>query len=224
MRRADELSTKRDLLRAFLAEGSPRVIVCALLGAVVLRLAIGGWSWVDGAIAVGTFAAVGIVERLVHLHLLHAPEDSWARRVLGAGRGHEKHHLDPPDIEWLLLQRQDAFVHTLFIAVVSALWVVPAMLVLGVFLGGVGLLGPWATAVLCAVAALAHFESTHQLERSSYRPTSCFYRRLVRNHRLHHHRNEHYWLGVTSNLGDRVMGTYVDRSAVPKSETARSLT
>jgi len=160
----------------------------------------------------------------VHLHLLHAPDDSWARRVLGTGHGHRKHHLDPPDIEWLLLHRRDAVIYTSFIAVASALWVLPAMWVLGLVVSGVGLLGPWATAVLCAYAALAHYEWTHLLEHSRYRPKTRYYRRLVRNHRLHHYRNEQYWLGVTSNLGDRLMGTYVDRSAVPKSETARSLT
>lgn len=199
------------------------MVVVALCAAALFRLVVGEWSWVDGTIAVGTFVAVGIVEWLVHVHLLHAAADSWARRVLGTGHGHRKHHLDPPDIEWLLLRRNDAYVYTSSIAVVSALWVVPAMWLLGTVVPGIGLLGPWATAVLCAYAALAHYEWTHLLEHSRYRPRTRFYRRLVRNHRLHHYRNERYWLGVTSNLGDRVMGTYVDRSDVPLSETARSL-
>jgi len=44
-----------------------------------------------------------------------------------------------------------------------------------------------------------------------------------RNHRLHHFKNERYWFGVTSTVGDRVIGTLPDQSTVPRSPTARSL-
>lgn len=224
MRRADELQTKRDLAGAFLAEGSPRVLVAALAVALVVRLVAGGWGWVDLLVVALTLLAVGPIEWLLHIHLLHAGEDAWTTRVLGTGRGHRRHHLDPPDVEWLLLHTQDAVVYTSAIAALSALWVVPIALVLGLFAPGVGVLGPLLTAICCAYLALAHYEWTHLLEHSRYRPKTRYYRRLVHNHRLHHYRNELNWLGVTSNLGDRVMGTLPrHKSDVPLSDTARTL-
>lgn len=223
MRRADTLRTKGDVARAFFAEGSPRVLVVAVALAILVRVVVGNLGWVDLLVVVMTLVAVGPVEWLLHLHLLHASEEAWTTRTLGTGRGHHKHHLDPPDIEWLLLHGQDAIVFTLLIAVLSVAWVVPMTFFLGAFIPGVGIIGPVFTAICCAYLALAHYEWTHLLEHSRYRPTTRYYARLARNHRLHHYRNEAYWLGITSNLGDRVMGTYVDKNDVPLSATARSL-
>ena len=224
MRRADELRTKADLMRAFLSEGSPRVLLAASAVALSARLAVGGWGWVDALVVGLTVLAVGPVEWLLHLRLLHADDDAWTTRTLRTGRGHRRHHLDPPDIEWLLLRTHDAVIYSGAIAVASALWVVPATFALGALAPGVGVLGPLLTAIGGAYLALTHYEFTHLLEHSRYRPTTRYYRRLVRNHRLHHYRNELHWLGVTSNLGDRVLGTLpANRADVPLSDTARTL-
>jgi sterol desaturase/sphingolipid hydroxylase (fatty acid hydroxylase superfamily) len=63
----------------------------------------------------------------------------------------------------------------------------------------------------------------HFLCHTRYWPKSARYRRLVRNHRLHHFKNEHYWFGVSSDAADRVLGTNPDHRAVPKSETVKTL-
>jgi sterol desaturase/sphingolipid hydroxylase (fatty acid hydroxylase superfamily) len=74
------------------------------------------------------------------------------------------------------------------------------------------------------VAAATHYEWTHLLIHTAYRPRTRFYARLSRNHRRHHYRNEGYWLGVTSNLGDRLLGTLpAADERVPLSATARTL-
>lgn len=224
MVRSDELRTKRQIGRTFIAQGSPRVIVALIAVAAIARFWIGRWGWVDGAILAITLVATGIVEWVLHLHLLHASESAWTSRRLGTGSGHRRHHLDPPDLEWLLLSRTDAIVFAILIAVASALWAVPTMWVLGSQVAGVGVLAPTLTAILCAYLALGHYEWTHLLEHSRYRPRTRYYRRLVRNHRLHHFRNENYWLGITSNLGDRLLRTYpASKVDVPLSETARTL-
>ena len=89
---------------------------------------------------------------------------------------------------------------------------------------GSALFGPFVMAWACAAAGLTHYEWVHLLVHTRYRPTMRYYRRLARNHRLHHYRNEKYWLGVTSNTGDRIMGTYPRHAAdVPLSDTARML-
>lgn len=222
--RSDELRTKRQIARTFVAQGSPQMIIAFIAVAAVVRLMVGGWSWIDGTILVITLAATGIVEWVLHLYLLHASESAWTSRRLGTGSGHRRHHLDPPDLEWLLLTRADAIVFSVLIAVGSALWAVPAMWVLGSQVDGIDLLAPTLTAILCAYLALGHYEWTHLFEHTRYRPKTRYYRRLVRNHRLHHFRNENYWLGITSNLGDRLLGTYpASKADVPLSETARTL-
>ena len=224
MVRSDELRTKGDLATTFFSQGSPRVVTVAVALAAVVRLFVGEWGWADAFVVVVTLAAVGIVEWMLHLHLLHASETSWTSRRLGTGTGHRLHHLDPPDLEWLLLRRADAAVFSVLIAIGTCLWVIPTMAVAGTWIGSGGMVAPVLTAILVAFLALGHYEWTHLLEHSRFRPRTRYYRRLVRNHRLHHYRNEHYWLGITSNLGDRVLATYpADKTDVPLSDTARTL-
>jgi hypothetical protein len=50
-----------------------------------------------------------------------------------------------------------------------------------------------------------------------------YYRSIWRGHRLHHHKNERYLFGVTSTVGDHILGTAPDQAQVAKSHTARKL-
>ena len=52
---------------------------------------------------------------------------------------------------------------------------------------------------------------------------SRYVRRVQRLHRLHHFRNEHYWMGVTMHFADRMFRTLPEKNAVPLSPTARTL-
>ncbi len=67
------------------------------------------------------------------------------------------------------------------------------------------------------------YEWCHFLSHSPYQPKSERFRRVLVAHRLHHFKNEHYWMGVTSYLGDRTLGTYPDQHSVEKSPTVRTL-
>ncbi len=222
--RSNDLRTKRETARAFFGQPSPRVITAAVAVAFIARLLAGAPSWADLAVVAATLVLVGPVEWFIHLFLLHAPEDAWTSRRLGTGSGHRQHHLDPPAVEWLLLRGLDAAVFVVMIALWTALWSIPALAVFGLAVGGQGLLAPYITALLAAFVALGHYEWTHLLVHTRYRPRTRYYRRLARNHRRHHYRNESYWLGVTSNLGDRIMRTYpADTSDIPLSDTARTL-
>ncbi|MEM8745906.1 MAG: sterol desaturase family protein [Actinomycetota bacterium] len=217
--RADELRTRRDTLSAFAASGSARVLAVLATAIVAVRLAVGGAGWPDLVVVLVTLVIAGPVEWVIHRMLLHAPEDAWSSRTLGTGSGHRRHHLDPPDLEWLLLPGRDAGIFVVGFAPVTAAWVVPSMWVLDG-----PLLGPFLTGWALAAIGVLHYEWVHLLVHTRYRPRSRYYARLARNHRLHHFRNERYWLGVTTNSGDRLLGTYpADRGAVPLSATARTL-
>jgi hypothetical protein len=218
--RSDELATKREIARAYVGRGSARVLIAAATILVAARVVVGGRVGRGDLIALAvTVAITGTVEWIIHKYLLHASEDAWTSRKLGTGSGHRQHHLDPTDIEWLMLRGVDAAVFIAAFGAVTAAWSVPLMWIVGA-----GLLGPFLTAWALAALGLAHYEWVHLMVHTTYRPRTRYYRRLARNHRLHHFRNERYWLGVTANSGDRLMRTYPrHKSDVPLSDTARTL-
>jgi len=217
--RADALATKREILRVFVRRGSPRVLAAAVLLLASVRVVVGDFGRGDVIAVVVTVAITGSVEWIIHKYLLHAPPESWATRTLGTGTGHHRHHLDPPDIEWLMLRGIDAAVFVGAFGLVTAAWSVPLM-----WITDSSLLGGFLTAWLCAAIGLLHYEWVHLMVHTRYRPRTRYYRALARNHRLHHYRNENYWLGVTSNTGDRLLHTLPKHKIdVPLSDTARTL-
>ena len=217
--RSNDLVSKRDASRIFVARGSARVLLPVVAILVGLRLMVGDWGASDVAVALAVVVLTGFVEWFIHLFVLHASADAWTSRRLGTGSGHRQHHIDPPDLQWLLLPPADAAIFLVVLGIWSAAWAAPLTLAIG---GNVA--ASTVTAIALASIGLAHYEWTHLLSHTAYRPKSRYYARLARNHRWHHYRNERYWLGVTSNLGDRVLRTLpADRADVPLSETARTL-
>jgi len=180
---------------------------------------VGDFGWFDLLVVVATVVLAGPLEWVIHLGLLHAPEDSVRMVKFRTGTGHRRHHLDPQDVGWALLSWNDALIFVVMLLAWSALWSIPVALVVGV-----SVLPAVTMAWFLAVISLGHYEWTHLLVHTKYRPKTRYYKRLAKNHRLHHYRNEHYWLGVTSNLGDRALQTLpADKGDVPLSETARNL-
>ncbi len=206
--RTSELTTLRSVATTFARRGSPRVLTVTVVALAVVRfgLAVGGGvegpGVVDVLVGAAIVVALGPFEWVVHRWGLHGPADGVLTRRLGVGVDHRRHHVDPDDIDTLLLRPVDAGALVLGLGVVTAVLTGPVAVVSfdawpGAFLTG------W----LVAAAALAHYEWTHLLVHARYRPSFRYYRTLERHHRLHHHRNEDHWLGITSRLGDRLFGT-----------------
>jgi hypothetical protein len=217
--RADDLATKAETAAVFVRRGSAQVLIVAAVILIAARLGVGGFGRGDVIAPLVTITITGTVEWIIHKFLLHAPPDAWTSRRLGTGHGHHQHHLDPHDLDWLLLRGVDAAVFVTAFGAVTAAWTLPLM-----WITGSALFGPFLTAWACAAIGLAHYEWVHLLVHTRYRPRWPYYRGLARNHRLHHYRNEHYWLGVTSNTGDRLLRTYPrSKTDVPLSDTARTL-
>lgn len=217
--RADELRTRREAVAVYLGRASACVLIAATVVLTGARIAVGGFGRGDLIVIGATVMIAGPIEWIIHRHLLHAPDGAWTSRTLGTGVGHRRHHLDPPDVDWLMLRGVDAGVFLLAFGAITAAWTLPLM-----WVTGSSLLGPFLTAWCLAAVGLAHYEWVHLLVHTRYRCRSRYYARLARNHRLHHFRNEHFWLGVTTNSGDRLLRTYPShRSDVPLSDTARSL-
>lgn len=219
---AAETRTLADAARLFRRFSSPRVMAVGLAVAIIARLLSTRWFGfgIGDAVAVLiVMALVPFVEWFIHLAVLHARPRVVAGVTIDPGIGHREHHRNPATINWVLLRGIDA---ALFQVINAALVVV----VVGgpLLLAGVDPIGPIMTGIVAAVVGLLHYEWSHFLFHTAYRPRTRYYRRLKGNHRLHHWRNERYWLGITTNLGDRVLRTYpASRSAVPLSATAREL-
>ncbi|HET9105122.1 MAG TPA: sterol desaturase family protein [Solirubrobacteraceae bacterium] len=216
-----DLTTLRACAREFTRRFSARAVTGAVLVAAAARLGVGHWSWHDALVPVVIIGLQPFAEWAIHRHLLHMrPFRVAGRRIeLYGSIQHRRHHRDPADLNRVLLKPPEVITFLIQIAVISPLVVWLSTLVLG------GLLLPVTlTAITVSYLGLLRYEWVHFLIHTPYRPRSRYYRGVWRNHRLHHFKHEGYWLGVSSNLGDRVLGTNPDQRTVKRSPTARTLT
>jgi hypothetical protein len=219
-KRTAGLATLSDCFRGFLRQPSPPYLFGAVAVALGLRLAQAQWSWRDVVMAAGLLGVTPFVEWAIHVYLLHCPPlNLFGRRVeMLTAREHRSHHEAPSVLAGVLLPVYGVLVFLALIAVVDWGLSFPIHFVLG---------GPrlaYATsAVLVSFSILASYEWTHFLIHAPYKPRRRYFKAIWRNHRLHHYKNERYWFGVTSTVGDRVIGTLADQRSVTRSATARSL-
>jgi sterol desaturase/sphingolipid hydroxylase (fatty acid hydroxylase superfamily) len=212
--------TLGECARAFWRQPSPRYLLGAVVLALAVRIGLGHWSWRDAVMAGGLVAVTPFVEWSIHVYLLHSPPFTmFGRRVeMLTAREHRAHHESPGNLDGVLLPVYGVVVFLPLIALVDWGTSFPIALVLG---------GPRiayaTTGALFGFAILSAYEWTHFLIHAPYRPRGRYFRAIRRNHRLHHFKNERYWFGVTSTVGDRMIGTLADQRAVERSPTARAL-
>jgi hypothetical protein len=219
-RRDPSVLTLGDCWRAFFRMRTPPLLAAAVIGAIVLRAPLGHYDWRDLVVVVGVVAATPVVEWLIHVYLLHAKPIRIAgrRHDLLAAREHRAHHMAPAELDGVLIPRYAVLIFIPQIALTVWLLSFPIHLVLGG-----NRLAHAATGLLVSYAILAAYEWCHFLIHTPYRPKGRYYRSIWRGHRLHHFKNEHYWFGVTSTVGDHLLRTSPDQSEVQKSNTARTL-
>jgi len=212
--------TLRECWRAFWRRPSPPYLAGALVLAVALRVVIGHWSWRDALVAVGIVVVTPFAEWAIHVYLLHArPLRLASRRFdLPTTSEHRAHHEAPAELDGVLIPVYGVLIFLAMIALTVWLLSFP----IHVVIGGDRLAGAVAGLAI-SYAILFAYEWTHFLIHTPYRPRHRYFRAIWRNHRLHHYKSERYWFGVTSTLGDRVIGTMPDQRRVERSGTARSL-
>ena len=200
--------------RLWTAKRSPRILATGLVVAIVLRIALGDFSWRDAAAVAAMLVVYPFGEWAIHVYLLHAkPFRFRGRRVeLPSSTAHREHHERPNYLGLILLAPLEAAALLLLavpavLAVFSLVLPVPALV----------------TAAFTGYVLIGVYEWTHFLIHTAYRPRSAAYRAIWRNHRLHHFKNEHYWHGITNTVADHVLRTAPDQKDVPRSRTARTL-
>jgi sterol desaturase/sphingolipid hydroxylase (fatty acid hydroxylase superfamily) len=212
--------TLGDCARAFWRQPSPPYLLGAVVLALALRVVQGSWGWRDVVMVAGLIGVTPFVEWAIHVYLLHSPPFTvFGRRVeMITAREHRAHHRRPGVLEGVLIPVYGVLVFLAMIAAVDWAMSFPIALVLG---------GPRlayaTTEIVTGFAILASYEWIHFLIHTPYRPKRRYFKAIWRNHRLHHFKNERYWFGVTSTVGDRVIGTLPDQREISRSPTARSL-
>lgn len=200
-----------DAVGIYLRYPSPRFLLGAFVIALTARLVVGDWSWWDLVAAVGLIAYQPFNEWLIHTFILHfKPREIAGRRIDPLlAREHRRHHNDPKNIANVFIPMKSLWVGVP-IASALALLIVPSL--------GVAL------TMLLTMATIGNvYEWTHFYVHSGCKPRHRYARYIERAHRLHHYRNEQYWMGVTNHLADHVLGTFPDKDAVPVSRTAKTL-
>lgn len=198
-------------LRVFFSFKSPRTFAIVLPLALAARLWLGNFSLWDLAIVPLLLAIQPFAEWLIHVYILHFKPKKILGRVvdLNIAQAHRAHHRDPWVLEHVFIPIQGGWLGFFMLA---GFWysVMPTTEL-------------FASMMLATIAMAFVYEWIHYLTHTAYRPRTALYRHMWRHHRLHHFKNEHYWQGVTTNLGDRILGTFPDHTKVPNSPTCRTL-
>ncbi len=198
-------------VRLFYQFASPRLLTAGLLVTLAARIAIGDWQLWDAVILASLVAWQPVNEWLIHNYVLHARP----RRILGRtwdtylARKHRAHHENPWDTPTLFVPIRTTVTVTLVLG--PAYYLVMPTLALAM------------TGVVSLFAIGCAYEWSHFLPHTAYRARTKWMRDTIKFHRLHHFKHEDYWMGVSSNLGDRLLGTFPEPRSVPASATARSL-
>ncbi|MCC6438447.1 MAG: sterol desaturase family protein [Acidimicrobiales bacterium] len=193
---ARTLTTKRAAAREFARHGSGYILVAYLAAALVLRRRRGRPARADATVVAAVAAIQPFFEWTLHRYVLHAPPTSIAGRPFDPGAAHRGHHRAPDDVAGALLGARYAAADGLVVAGLAA--------ALGRLVAGpAGTI----TGAAAGQGALLAYEWTHLLAHTGYRPRTRWFRRLRAAHLRHHFRDERANFGVTSRLGDRILGT-----------------
>lgn len=198
-------------LRRYLKNTTARVFVISAVLLALLRSRLDPLSWLDLVTFVTLAGAQPLIEWAIHRYLLHLKPFRVLGRTfdLATARSHREHHADPGNPRWWPIPLKAAVTGTVLVTVLAFL-VAPTP--------GLAVTGLWSVFVLTLF-----YEWTHFMTHTDYRPTGRWLKQRKRKHLLHHFKNENYWMGVTSHLGDVVLGTNPHHSEVPTSPTARTL-
>ncbi len=195
---------------AFLRQASAQLLLGAIGVCLAARIWFGGWSYWDAVIVAGMIATWPVQEWLVHILLLHLKPFTIAGQKIDLVIAilHREHHKNPWDPALGLTPAYIILAYVL--AFIPAwLWLMPP--------------GQALTLAIVFFCLALNYEWIHYLIHTSYVPKSFIYKRLWKNHRLHHFKNEHYWYGVTMLAGDALLGTQPSPAETPRSDSCLNI-
>jgi hypothetical protein len=181
----------------------------------IVVLALSGLSFSTSAIStywptVSLLLLAPWFEWVIHKYLLHnRPQSSNGAWQHYFDQIHFYHHQNPRNIPYVFAPFPiPFFIPTVFFLIFSlAFWDLKA-----------GLMTAFWTFLYYMYYEWIHL--AHHLD--DYKPLTKRGRELKQAHQWHHFKNENYWWGVTSNLGDKTLGTWMSARDVEKSPTVKT--
>lgn len=208
--------TLPEAVKTFYKFFSPRMLTLWFLvsiGTLVWAVLAGEWSvaalW--GVLAVAVIQP--FLEWTLHILVLHDKPRTIGSKTFDTvvAKDHRKHHLDPRNVPTVFIPSR--WVIYLILATVVTFGIVFVHFGFGV-----------AATVLVAQSGMGlTYEFTHYLIHSDVVAKNPYFKAIKRAHRNHHYRNSTYWLGVTSNVADMLLGTYPDPKEIPVVDWAKDL-
>ena len=198
------------VLKLFFTHTSPQLLGITLLASIIYRIYLGAGEWWEALIPLVLVAFWPFLEWLIHVFILHRKPTKlgkWTIDLANANK-HRAHHRDPWRTEFI------------FVPLFASVPLIPIIAGLCILLFPTPTAA--ATAFLSFIALSVHYEWVHMIAHTQWGRKSPW-ARVVRDHQLHHFKNENYWLGVSMTLGDKILGTSPDPASVEKSETVRTL-
>ncbi len=207
----DTPDTLGAVVRLFLSQPGPWLIITALTAAVVTRVVVGGWSWWDLVVVVALRAWWPFQEWLIHTFILHRRPTTLAGRTIDLANAnkHRAHHRDPWRPELVFIPLFSLVPGIPFVALLC--FVLTPSLPLAL------------TAFAAHMTLTLHYEWVHTIAHTRWGSRSGPWTRVVKAHQLHHFKSEKYWMGVSMTFGDRVLGTAPAAADVSRSATVRTL-
>lgn len=208
----ESIRTIEDARRVFFSRPGPRKMARHAALAWGVRAFLGPPSITEVPLVAGIVAWWPFQEWIAHKYLLHfVPREVGGRHVdFFFAQSHRAHHRDPRDVDGTLLPLQ---VIERMIPVNIAFW----------SLASLGSPRRAATGVAAYATMALLYEWTHFLVHTGVKPKSAFFKRVRTNHRMHHYRNEDYWLSFVWPDVDKWLGTEPDPASVPRSTTVMNL-
>lgn len=201
-------TTFGETVRDLYSHASPMILTVLAVGFVSARVVLGNWSAADLVAPIVLLLIWPILEWLIHVYILHLrPQTIFGKTIdLSVSRSHREHHSKPTDLTDITINLE---VYPVVVPLLAGLvfWLFPSVEL------AVGALAMFFTLAL-------HYEWNHFIGHVNWSPPLEYYRRRQRMHRLHHFRNEQLWWGVSTGIGDLMMGTAPDAKSVERSPTA----
>ena len=201
--------------REMICFGGPRVLAVTCIVSLIARLCVLEISWADLWVTASILAFWPFQEWLIHAWLEHLKPLHIGKSdvELVITKTHRAHHRNPWNPRFGLTTTYFVIV---FVGGVPMLWSLA-------YTFGLVPLHAALSGNLITFLLILNYEWIHFLIHTSYVPKSWFYRRLWRNHRLHHFQNENYWFGLTMLSGDRLLGTLPIGNRAVHSQTVMNL-
>lgn len=208
--------TNRQAVKLFWRYPSPWALlagVATTIAILVITIQDYGWTWYALLGVLAVIVMQPFLEWVLHIIVLHDKPRKigpWTFDTIVA-KDHRAHHLDPRDVRLIFIPNR---------------WVLYlSFTVFVVYLFNWVHFGPAVAATVAVAQFLVAltYEWTHFWVHQDVVAYNSYAKLVKRNHRNHHYRNSTYWLGVTSDVGDRVFRTAPPYKTVEVVDYAKDL-